>query len=147
MTYRNLLLVVHIGCAGAWLGANLTQLVLTPWFVRRGGEVTAAWFEGTELLAKRYYNVAGILLALTGVLLVQEIGYGWGSGFIAVGVVVIAIGATLGIAFFGPEGGRLAGAAASGERPDARRYLTVAAVDTALVLLAIFTMVSGWRAR
>lgn len=147
MTYRNVLLLVHLACAGAWLGANLTQLVLTPWFVRRGGEATVAWFEGTELLAKRYYNVAGVLLALTGVLLVEEIGYGWGSGFVAVGITVIAIGATLGIAFFGPEGARLAGAARDGGRPDPRRYLSVAALDTALVLLAILAMVSGWRAR
>lgn len=147
MTYRNLLLVVHIAAAAAWLGANLTQLSLTGWFVRRGGEVAAAWFDATGVLAKRYYNLAGMVLALTGVLLVLEIGYAWSSGFIAVGVTVIAIGAALGIRFFAPEGERLAAAARAGGSPDPRRYLSVAALDTALVVLAIVAMVWGWRAR
>lgn len=147
MAYRNLLLLVHVTAAAAWLGANLTQLVLTPWFVRRGGDALVAWFEATGLLAKRYYNVAGIVLALSGVLLVLDAGYAWSSGFIAVGVTVIVIGAVLGIRFFGPEGERLGEAARTGAPVQAQRYLAVAAVDTALVLVAVLAMVSGWRVR
>jgi hypothetical protein len=109
--------------------------------------VLVAWFEATAVLTKRYYNAAGALLAVTGVLLVLEIGYGWGSGFIAVGITVIVIGATLGIGFFGPEGGRLADAARSGQPVVAKRYLAVAALDTTLVLVAVWAMAAGWRAR
>jgi hypothetical protein len=146
MAYRNLLLVAHIAAASAWLGANLTQLALTPWFVRRGGEVAVAWFQATSLLAKRYYNVAGAVLGLTGVLLVLEVGYEWSAGFIAVGITVIAIGAVTGIAFFGPEGERLTDPQLAGDPAASRRYLAVAGVDTVLVLLAITAMVARWRA-
>ncbi|MEZ5138712.1 MAG: hypothetical protein R2702_14035 [Acidimicrobiales bacterium] len=145
MAYRNLLLLVHVASAAAWLGANLVQLVLTPWFVAREA-AAGAWFEATGFLARRYYNVAGIVLGVTGVLLVLEVGYAWSSGFIAVGIGVIAIGAVLGIRFFHPEAERLAAAAGRGERPDARRYLQVALLDTVLVLTAVLAMVSGWRA-
>jgi hypothetical protein len=147
VVYRNVLLTVHIASAAAWLGANFVQLALTPWFVRRGGEATVSWFEATGWLAKRYYNLAGVTLALTGVLLVQELGYGWGSGFIAVGITVVVIGAALGIGFFGPEGSRLAAAAEGGGAVAAKRYLLIAAVDTTLVLVAVWAMVEGWRAR
>ncbi|HRW39063.1 MAG: hypothetical protein KDB04_06775 [Acidimicrobiales bacterium] len=146
MAYRNILLLVHIASAAAWLGANLTQLVLTPWFARRGGEVAGSWFEATGLLAKRYYNLAGLLLGLTGVLLVIELGYAWSSGFVAVGITVIAIGAVLGIGFFAPTGDRLAESARAGGPVDAQRYLQVAALDTVLVLTAILAMVSRWKA-
>lgn len=145
MAYRNALLVVHIAAAAAWLGANFTQLALTPWFVRRGGEVAAGWFEATSLLAKRYYSAAGAVLAVTGVLLVIESGYEWSAGFIAVGITVIVIGAVLGVAFFGPEGERLVEASRAGT-PNAGRYLQVAVVDTGLVLFAIWAMVSRWQA-
>lgn len=146
MAYRNLLLTLHIASAAAWLGANFVQLALTPWFAARGGEAAASWFEGTGLLAKRYYNVAGAVLGVTGVLLVLELGYAWSSGFVAVGITVIVVGAALGIGFFGPEGERLAATARSGGRADPRRYLSVAGLDTVLVLTAILAMVSGWRA-
>jgi hypothetical protein len=146
VTYRNLLLVVHIGCAAAWLGANLVQLVLTPQFAKRGGELAASWFDATGWLAKRYYNVAGILLAVTGILLVQETAYDWSAGFVGVGIAVIAIGAVLGIAFFAKEGDRIASAFRSGGTADATRYLAVATLDTSLVVLAIAAMVWRWRA-
>ncbi|MGN6694357.1 MAG: hypothetical protein ACTHN0_09275 [Aquihabitans sp.] len=146
MTYRNVLLVVHIAAAAAWLGANLVQLALTPQFAKRGGEAAASWFEATSWLGKRYYNLAGIVLALTGILLVQETAYDWSAGFVAVGIVVIVIGAVMGVAFFAPEGDRLAAASRAGEPVASSRYLAFALLDTALVVLAISAMVWKWHA-
>lgn len=146
MTYRNLLLVLHIASAAGWLGANLVQLVLTPQFARKGGEVAASWFDAASWLGKRYYNIVGIVLALTGILLVQETGYDWSAGFVAVGITVIVIGAVLGITFFAPEGERLAEASRGGGTIAWNRYLAVALVDTSLVLLAIAAMVWKWHA-
>jgi hypothetical protein len=146
MTYRNLLLVLHIAAAAAWLGANFVQLALTPQFAKRGGEVAASWFDMTSWLGKRYYNLAGGVLALTGVLLVLETGYEWSAGFVAVGIMVIVIGAVLGVAFFAPEGDRLAAASRAGAPVASNRYLAVALVDTSLVVLAIAAMVWKWQA-
>ena len=57
--YRNVLLALHIASVAGWLGCNLTQLFLSRWFVRRGGDAAVAWFEATNRLARRYYNVVG----------------------------------------------------------------------------------------
>lgn len=146
MTYRNALLVVHITAAAAWLGANFVQLALTPQFAKRGGEVAASWFEAASWLGKRYYNIAGVVLALTGALLVQETAYDWSAGFVAVGIVVIVIGAVMGVAFFAPEGERLAAASREGTLVASSRYLAFALLDTALVILAISAMVWKWHA-
>lgn len=146
MTYRNLLLAVHIAAAAAWLGANFVQLALTPQFAKKGGEITAAWFDAASWLGKRYYSLAGAVLALTGILLVQETAYDWSAGFVAVGITVIVIGAVLGVAFFAPEGERLAAASREGRPVASGRYLGVALLDTALVLAAVCAMVWRWHA-
>ena len=95
---------------------------------------------------KRYYNLAGAVLALTGIGMVQETGYDWSAGIVAVGIVVIVIGAVMGIAFFAPEGDRLAAASREGRPIASSRYVGFALLDTALVILAITAMVWHWRA-
>ena len=62
--YRNVLLVVHIACVAAWLGGNFSQFFLLPQMARTGGEATTAWFAATARMARRYYNMAGTLLAV-----------------------------------------------------------------------------------
>ena len=144
--YRNVLLALHIAGAAGWLGCNFTQLFLTPWFAGRGGEVAASWFEATSRLARRYYNVVGAVLTISGILLVIESGYEWSAGFIAVGFTVVIVGAVLGITYFGPDGDRSAAAVRAGEPVDVRRYLTMVAIDTTLVLTAVLAMVDRWQA-
>lgn len=143
--YRNILLSLHIASVAAWLGCNFTQLFLTRSFVARGGDAAVAWFEATSRLARRYYNVFGIVLGVTGVLLVRNAGYSWSAGFVVVGLTVVAIGALLGIAFFAPDGSRLAATQFAGGRPNVARYLVMVAVDTTLVLTALLAMVAKWR--
>ena len=84
--YRNVLLALHVASVAGWLGCNLTQLFLSRWFVRRGGDAAVAWFEATNRLARRYYNVVGVVLGVTGVLLVRNAGYAWSAGFVVVGI-------------------------------------------------------------
>lgn len=147
--YRNLLLTVHLASMAAWLGCNFTQLFLTPSFARRGGDAAVAWFEAGARLARRYYNVAGVGLGVTGVLMVHHGGFSWSSGFIWVGVAALVIGAALGIAHFAPEGDRLAAAQASGDaetvQRSLRRYTAGAVLDTSIVLLTVLSMVAKWR--
>ncbi len=148
--YRDLLLVVHIASVAAWLGCNLTQLFLGPWFAKRGGEVAATWYEATSRLASRYYNVAGTLLAVSGALLVVKMDYAWSAGFVGVGITVVIVGGVLGTVFFAPTGARLAEITREGDEPARRsldrRYLAVACLDTLLVLAAVLAMVKRWNA-
>ena len=144
--YRNVLLTVHIASVAAWLGCNATQLFLTPWFAARGGEAAVAWFEATSRLARRYYNVAGVFLVTSGVLLVLKSGYDWSAGFVAVGITVVVIGAVLGVVFFAPDGDRMASAQRLGGPVAVRRYLLGVCLDSAFVLTAVLAMVAKWRA-
>lgn len=145
---RTLLLVLHLASVAAWLGANFVQLVLSPRFATQSPAVAAAWTRQTIWLGERYYNAAGGVLAVTGVLLVLDGDWAWGSGFIWVGISVITIGALLGVFAFGPLAHRRADALEAGDTVTAdaaqSRIIPLAVLDTALILLAILAMVDKW---
>lgn len=145
--YRNVLLVVHIASVAAWLGGNFSQFFLLPQMARSGGEVTTAWFAATARMARRYYNVAGTLLAVSGVLLLlhSDGAYRWSSGFVGIGIGVVVIGGLNGVAFFAPDADRLAASSRAGGTVRIGRFLMMLGLDTALVLVAVLAMVAKWR--
>jgi uncharacterized membrane protein len=145
---RTLLLSLHIASVAAWLGANFVQLVLSPRFAKGPADVAAAWTRQTIFLGERYYNAAGTLLGITGVLLVLDGDWSWGSGFIWVGITVLVIGGVMGGVFFGPLAKRRAEALEAGDVAAAdqaqARIIPLALLDTALILLALLAMVDKW---
>ena len=145
---RTLLLAAHITGVAAWLGANFVQLVLSPRFAHGPADVAAAWTRQTIWLGERYYNAAGALIALTGVLLVLDGDWSWGSGFIWVGIGVIVAGGVMGGVFFGPLAKKRANALEAGDTSGAAeaqgRIIPLAIFDTALVLTAVVAMVDKW---
>lgn len=147
---RTVLLALHIVGVAAWLGANFVQLVLSPRFARGPAEVAAAWTRQTIWLGQRYYNAAGAVIGVTGVLLVQESDWSWGAGFVWVGVAVLIIGAVMGGVFFAPLAKRLVGALESGDEERAAgaqsQIILLAVLDTVLVLSAVLAMVHKWQA-
>jgi len=146
MTYRNILLVLHIVGAGTWLGANVVQAVVPPAAARLGKETLVGWYRLSSLLARRLYIPAAILILITGVLLVVENeAYGFGATFVTIGMVMIVVGAVLGMTVFGP-GGEAAAAAVESEDEamirSAVAWLTRwGLVDTLLLLFTITAMV------
>jgi hypothetical protein len=148
MTTRNLLLVLHITAVAGWLGANFVQLVLTPRFAKGPAEVAAAWTRQIIWLGERYYIAVGVTIAVTGVLLVLDGDWSWSSGFIWVGITVVALGAIMGGAVFGPLAKQRADALEAGDHPRANaaqsRMMPFALLDTALVLTALLAMVDKW---
>jgi hypothetical protein len=147
---RTLLLALHITGVAGWLGANFVQLVLTPRFAKAGAGAAAAWTRQTIWMGERYYNVAGGVIAATGVLLVLDGDWSWGSGFIWVGIGVVLIGGVLGVAHFGPQAKTRAEALESGDTATADRalgrILPAAYIDSALILTALLAMVDKWQA-
>jgi hypothetical protein len=145
---RTLLLALHITGVAAWLGANFVQLVLTPRFATAGADAAAAWTRQTIWLGERYYNVAGAMIATTGVLLVLDGDWSWGSGFIWVGIAVVVIGGVLGVAHFGPQAKARADALEAGDDASAQRALgrivPAGVFDTVLILVAVLAMVDKW---
>jgi len=149
---RTLLLVLHISAVAGWLGANFVQLVLSPRFAKGLTESAAAWTRQTIWLGQRYYGPVGAVVGVTGVLLVFDGDWSWSSGFVWVGVVAFVIGATLGVAVFGPLAERRATALESGAGAGAgpariqSRIIGFALVDTAVITVALAAMVHKWQA-
>lgn len=147
---RNLLLLVHIASAAAWLGANFVQLSVGRRMLGAPDETAARWAETTGRLVAVYYNVAGTLLGVTGVLLVRESGWAWSSGFVAVGIAALVVGGVLGVIEFGPLSKRIVAAARAGDGPAfarlVRRNALSAVFDTLVVLTTVLAMVAKWRA-
>jgi len=145
---RTLLLWLHIASVAAWLGANFVQLVLSPRFAKGPADVAAAWTRQTIWLGERYYNAAGGVLTVTGVLLVLDGDWSWGTEFIWVGFAVVAIGGAMGVLLFSPLAERRADALESGDAATAAeaqsRIIPLALLDTALVLMAVWAMVDKW---
>jgi hypothetical protein len=145
---RTLLLALHITGVAGWLGANFVQLVLSPRFAKGPTDVAAAWTRQIVWLGERYYIAVGVLISITGVLLVLDGDWSWSSRFIWVGIIVVIVGAVMGGAVFGPLAKQRAEALEAGDRPRAdaaqARMMPFALLDTGLILLAILAMVDKW---
>ncbi len=145
---RTLLLVLHISGVAAWLGANFVQLLLSPRFAKQSTAIAAAWTRHTIWLGERYYGPVGGLIGVTGVLLVIDGDWPWGSGFIWVGITVVTIGGFMGGMLFGPLAKKRAEALEAGDMATAdaaqARIIPLAFLDTALILTAMLAMVHKW---
>jgi uncharacterized membrane protein len=146
MTYRNILLVLHIAGAGTWLGANVVQAIVPPAAARLGEAALAGWYRLSSVLDRRLYIPAASLILVTGVLLVLENeAYDFGSTFVTIGMAMIVVGAVLGVIVFGPGGDAAATAVESGDesriRPAVARVTRWGVVDTLLLLTTITIMV------
>ena len=147
---RNTLLVLHIVGAAAWLGANITQAIATPGFVKAGGEPAANWWATTVRMGKVLYPPAAAVVLLSGIFLVvtSDGGYQFSDAFVGVGMAMVVIGAVLGVTVFGPTGEKAAGLRRAGD--DAGAQITEAkirrfgTIDTVLLVLTIVAMVTRW---
>jgi hypothetical protein len=145
---HNLLLLVHLVAVAAWLGANLTQFVVAPRLRRHGAAEARAWSQAAQLLARRYYNVAGAIVLISGIGLVMDGDWKW-QGFVLVGIAMVVVGATLGIAVFDRTLRKEEAALAVGDVVTARRFqhtiTSVAILDTFLLLVTMLAMIDRWK--
>lgn len=148
MSYRTFLLAVHLASVAAWLGANFVQAVLSPRFAKEDAAAAAAWTRQQMWLGQRYYNVAGGLIVLTGILLVLDGPWDLTDGFVLVGLTVVVIGGAMGGLVFAPLSRTRLAALESGDTAKAdaaqSRIIPAAILDTILVLTAVVAMVHKW---
>jgi len=147
MEMRDILLVLHIAGAGTWFGANIVQAVVPAMVLKQGGAAASSWYRIAGRLSKVLYIPAAILILITGILLVlaSEDAFSFGSTFVAVGFVMIVIGALLGSIVFGPVSERAAAAIDAGDnaaiKASTGRLATFGVIDTLLLLTTITVMV------
>lgn len=139
------LLIVHILAAATWLGAGVTVGFLTPRLRGAGDETAGAFMAAYERMGLVLFNPAGILVLLTGVVLVIDGPWEFENAFVVIGVAVVVIGAVLGARVFSPLSREAQVAHAGGDvaRLDRiyARFRTFGALDTSLIVLAIIAMV------
>jgi hypothetical protein len=145
---RNLLLLAHITSVAAWLGANILQLVVGPRLRARGGEVARQWAETGEFLGKRYYNVVGGLVLVTGISLVMHGHWKW-QGFVIVGIAMVVVGGVTGVLGFDRQFKREIAARTAGDELAAKRathnITSLAFMDTLLLLVTALAMIDHWK--
>ena len=149
MAMRDALLVIHIICVAAWLGANLVLAFAGPMAVHADASARRWWAEVQGKMGKIYYNIAGILILITGVILVIDSNsIEFSSMFISIGFLAVIIGALLGIFVFGPGSREIVSAIDSGDRDKEHavnnRLTTMGIIDTLVMVLAIVAMVGHW---
>lgn len=141
------LLFLHIVAAGSWLGATLTQFVVTPALQKVGGAPAAAWMRQTVRMGRAIITPAAVVLLVTGFwMVIREAVYEFEQTFVAIGIIVILIGAFFGIRIFGPGGREVADLHEAGETAKAarahQRLAMYGAIDAVLVLFTIWAMVT-----
>ena len=146
---RDLLLVLHIVGVATWLGANMVQFISTKRLVAHGGQVAAAWTSTTLLWGRILYMPAAILVLITGTsLVVDSEGAEFSDAFVSVGFMVIIIATILGIVVVAKIGRRATNAFAADDNEtgnaEINKLILWAALDTLLVVVAVFAMVGKW---
>lgn len=149
---ETILLLIHILAAAAWFGASVTQAYVTPRVSAIGGAPAANWQRMIVGLGKHVYPPAAIVVFITGFGLVgvSDGVYGYGDAFVVVGILMVVVGAALGIRVFGPLAEQTASAFDQDDRASADGLLKRAAgfgiLDTLLLVFTFIVMVYRWGA-
>lgn len=147
MELRDVLLILHIAGAGAWLGANIVQAMAPSLAAKQGPAAQSGWYRVAARLSTRLYMPASILILVTGIwmVLASEGAYSMGSTFVTIGFGMIVIGALLGIFVFDRGSERAATAIDAGDQSAVRsatgRLAAFGVLDTVLLLFTITVMV------
>ncbi len=146
---RQTLLVLHIIGVATWLGGNLVLAFAGPRIGAAEATTRIWWAETQGAMARVLYNIAGILVLVTGVGLVLESDFfEFSNMFVSIGFLAVIIGAVLGMAVFGPGSRALAAAIRDGdaaaERSVSARLTAFGVLDTIVVVVTIVAMVGKW---
>jgi len=110
--------------------------------------VARQWAETGEFLGKRYYNVVGGLVLVTGISLVMHGHWKW-QGFVIVGIAMVVVGGVTGILGFDRQFKREIAARTAGDEVAAKRathnITSLAFMDTLLLLVTALAMIDHWK--
>jgi uncharacterized membrane protein len=140
-------LALHVLSAVVWVGGDITLTTLGIVFEhKRDGPTLAALGRMGTWIGTRVYTPALFFTFAFGAALIVKLGIPWGEAWVVIGIVGWAIAMTVGIAFVGPELGRIDKAAQQfgPESPEVarrvKRLFTIFRFDTALLVLIVIDM-------
>lgn len=146
---RNTLLVLHILGVATWFGANMVLAFASPRAAHASAETRLWWASTQGAMARVLYNVAGILVLITGVVLVLDSDFvSFADTFVTVGFIAVIVGAVLGMVVFGPGSRKVVDAIERGDEAEERslnsRLAVFGAIDSLVLVFAIAAMVGKW---
>jgi uncharacterized membrane protein len=140
-------LALHILAVTLWVGGDITLTTLGIVFEqKRDGPTLAALGRMGTWIGTRVYTPALFFVFGFGAALVEKSGTPWDQFWVIFGVVGWSLAMTIGIAFVGPELGRIDRAAQEfgPESPEVatrvKRLFTIFRFDTALLALVVIDM-------
>ena len=142
----DLLLTIHVLAAVRWVGGSVLMLATGYYLRGRDVDTRVEYTRWTEWLAPRIIAPASVAVIIAGPLLVSEIGYEMNEPWLHVGFFGWFVSTVLGIAFYPREGKKRErlieqhGVAHESVAASVNRVLTVATVDTLVVVLVVIDM-------
>jgi uncharacterized membrane protein len=129
-----------------WVGGSVLALALGYYLRGRDIETRVEYTRWTEWLGPRLFAPASILVIIAGPLLVDEIGYEFDQTWLTLGFIGWAISFAFGVGFYPREGAKREklieqhGMGHEAVATSINRVLTVATIDTLVVVLVVIDM-------
>jgi uncharacterized membrane protein len=148
VTWYEFALWVHIFMAVIWVGGGLMTQALAFRLLRANDPHRLAGFaKDIEKIGMLLFFPASVILLIFGFVLVHE--GNWGYDFwVVFGLVVLGLSAVAGMAFFGPESGRIGklieqhGPEYAEVQSRIRRILVLSRIELVLLIAVVFDMVA-----
>lgn len=138
-------LVVHILAAATWLGSGVAVGFLSPRLRRASDEAGSAFMRAYERMGQVVFNPAGILVLVSGVLLVVDGPWEFENLFVVIGILAVLIGAVFGARVFTPLSRQAQDAHAAQDVAKLDRIYgrlrTFGLIDTTVLVVAVVVMV------
>jgi uncharacterized membrane protein len=137
---------VHVLAAVAWVGGSVFALALGYYLRRRDVETRVEYTRWTEWLGPRYFAPLSVAVIVAGPLLADDIGYELDQTWLTLGFIGWFLSFVIGVGFYPREGSRREklieqhGVAHASVAASVNRVLTVATVDTLIVVLVVIDM-------
>src|SRR5919205_2888970 len=157
MTWYTFFKSIHVICAIVWVGgATIIQAYALRILATGDGQRQAQFAKDTEVVGMRTFTPASAILFLAAIGMMVNAHWSWGQNWVVLGLIAFGLSFLIGIAFLGPESGRL-GVLIEREGPDSpavkariRRILAVSRAELVVLFGVIWNMVvkpvgqGGW---
>jgi uncharacterized membrane protein len=136
-------LITHVVTAAIWLGAGVAVGVLASLTSRQVATTGTALPGSFEKLGNVLFMPMGILVLISGVILVLDSPWKFTNLFVIIGILAVVNGAIFGARVSGPMTKSMQQATSDGSKLGAlyRRFGVLALVDAGVVAIALISMI------
>jgi uncharacterized membrane protein len=142
-----LYLALHIVCAVLWVGGGVSVHILGRWVSKSGDpERLVAFNRDAVKISTVFYAPLALVLIVSGVLLVEEVGYSYGDLWITLGFLGWLFSLAVGLAFY-PQQSRKIEAAVAADGPTSEtaqagisRILLVNSIEITILVFVVIDM-------